>query len=470
MDIMQVYEPIFDKQPTYKFLKSGRAAGKSVGGAQKTVKTFFEEEGDIVVFRSNYADIKQSFFQEVMNVVVELNLFKYIEIRQKPLIITHKDNGNAIYFLGIGGADVHRTKGFKPNKELSLIVGEELQQVPAQTNLDEAMATFLRFLKDDGEVLYLFNPDRRASQWVNEYFRIKKYDRNFLCLHTTYRDIAAVLSKHLLTEIEVERITNPSNYRHRYLGETEGLFGAVYSNFDRNVHLVTELQVKDLIRRVGIHQLLVGADPAITRDATALVPVLLLKNGQTIALNYFYHDPQINGVITNANLIPYLKKWLEEDVIKRWELNRHAEIQVVFDTQGADLKNQVAYTFPRNFVCQTYSQKNILEQAHYMQNAFSKNMLFILDEGGYFNYLTNRFVRNAHPLVSQLEQVMWNEAGDGFEKKVPNDCTDALTYAISFYFKNPANLHFPQTTYYYKPLPKVLDKEEQDERKQPRPH
>jgi len=459
MQIMKAYAEVFNKNPTYKFLKSGRAAGKSVGGAQKVVKHFYEEDGDIVVFRSNYADIKQSFYQEIMNVINELDLYSTVELRQKPLIIKNKYNNNMIHFLGIGGADVHRTKGFKPNKMLSLIVGEELQQVPAQTNLDEAMATFLRFLKDDGEVLYLFNPDRRASHWCNEYFRLKQHNSDYLCLHTTYKDISKVLTKHLLTEIEVERLTNPSNYRHRYLGETEGLHGAVYASFDRNIHLVTESQVFDMIKKIGVHQLLIGADPAYTIDSTALVPVLLLKNGQAVALNYFYHDPQVNGVITNANLTPYLKRWIEEDVIKRWNLNMRSEIQYVFDTQGSDLRNQMAYTFPKNHVFQTYSQKNIIEMAQYMQNAFSKNILFVLDEGGHYNYITDRFVNGSHPLVTQLEQVIWNEAGDGFEKKVPNDTTDALTYAISFYFKNPASLHFPQRNYYYKPVPKVKENE-----------
>ena len=461
--VMKKYEAIFKKFPMYKFLKSGRAAGKSTAGGQKTAKTFFEEDGDIVVFRSNYQDIKQSIFQEIMNVIEDLELYQYLEIKQKPLVVRNKLNGNTMYFLGIGGADVHRTKGFKPNKgELTLIVGEELQQVPSQANLDEAMATFLRYLKPDGEVLYMFNPDRRASHWCNEYFRLKEHDDNFLCIHSTYKDIAEYLSKPLLVEIEVERITNPSNYKHRYLGQTEGLHGAVYYTFDRKKHLVTEAQVKDLINKVGIHQLIVGGDPAYTVDATCLVPILLLKNGQTVALNYFYHDPKVNSPLSNAEVVKPITKWLTQDVIKRWGLPNNFRVDLVFDTQGGDLLRQLSYNLPRNFVAQTYSQKRIIEMSQYMVNAFSKNVLFILDEGGFYNYITNRFVKGSHPLVTQLEQVVWDEAdNDKFDKKVPNDCTDALTYGISFYFKNPANLHFPQLQYFYKPIPKV--KEENDE-------
>ncbi len=460
---MEVFKSIFKKFPMYKFLKSGRAGGKSVVGGQKTAKTFFEEDGDIVVFRSSYQDIKQSIYQEIMNVIEDSGLYKYLEIRQKPLVVRNKINDNRMYFLGIGGSDIHRTKGFKPNKgKLSLIVGEELQQIPEQTNLDEAMATFLRYLVDDGEVLYMFNPDRRASHWCNEYYRLKEHDEEFLCIHTDYKDIAGVLSKPLLREIEVERITNPSNYKHRYLGLTEGLHGAVYYTFDRGKHLVTEGQVKDLIDKVGVHQLIIGGDPAYTVDATCLVPILLFRNGQAVAVNYFYHDPKVNSPLSNAQIVKPIQRWLTEDVIKRWGLNRQSRVDLVFDTQGGDLLRQLAYTLPKNFVPQTYSQKRIVEMAQFMINAFSKNVLYILDEGGFYNYTTNRFVKGSHPLVSQLEQVVWDETNDDtFDKKVPNDCTDALTYGISFYFKNPANLHFPQLQYFYKPIPKT--KEELDE-------
>jgi len=87
--------------------------------------------------------------------------------------------------------------------------------------------------------------------------------------------------------------------------------------------------------------------------------------------------------------------------------------------------------------------------ADYMRNALGKNAILILDEGGYYNYINNRFMYGKNPLVEQLEQVIWDESGTTFERKIPNDCTDALTYGISFYFKNPGNLHFPKTGYFY---------------------
>jgi len=115
----------------------------------------------------------------------------------------------------------------------------------------------------------------------------------------------------------------------------------------------------------------------------------------------------------------------------------------------------------------SYSQKNIIEMAQIIQNAFSRNVLYILDEGGIYDYIQDRFIRNFHPLVTQLETVIWNEAGDGFEKKIDNDATDGLTYGIAFYFKNPANLHFPmdrnRDVIYYEPLNKTIKKMKEKE-------
>ena len=452
MNVLKPYDQIFTTEKPYVFLKSGRLAGKTVAVSQFVVKKFFESEGDIVVFRSNYADIKKSVMQEILNVIVDMGLYDAVETRQKPLMIINQLNNNYMYFEGVGGADVHRTKGFKPHKSLSLVVGEELQQVPQHANLKEALATFVRYYQEDTKTVFMFNPPRIASHWVNEFYRIKEYDSDYLCLHTSYKDIAKMLNHQALREIEIEKKVNPSNYKHQFLGLTEGLFGAVYADFNRRKHLLNEDTIKKLLTHVGVHQLLVGIDPASTRDATALVPIVLLKNGQTVVLNYFYHDPSTFGHVNNEKLTPLIMKWLEEDVLERWKLNAMARIDLVFDTNAVsnDLRSQLGYKLPRNFYLQAYTQKNIIEMADYMRNALGKNAILILDEGGYYNYTSNQFMYGKNPLVEQLEQVVWDENGTQFERKIPNDCTDALTYGIAFYFRNPANLNFPQTGYFYK--------------------
>lgn len=451
MRVLKTYEEIFTTKKPYILLKSGRLAGKTYAVSQKIMTKFIEEDGDIIVFRSNLSDIKQSIMQEILNRFQEEDLYDIIETRSRPIMIINKLNDNVIYFLGIGGSDIHRTKGFQAHKKVSLVVGEELQQVPGIGHLKEATATFVRSFKENTQSIYMFNPPRLASHWMNEYFRLKQYDDDYLCLHTSYQDIARELPPQALREILLEKKINPSNYKWQFLGLTEGLFGAVYSSFNREKHLVSEETIRKLIKKVGVHQLLIGVDPASTIDSTAFIPYLLLKNGQGIVLNYFYHDPKQYGHINNHRLSPIIKRWLEEDILDRWGLSRYHRVDMVFDTNAVsnDLRNQLAYLLDTNFALQGYSQKNVIEMADIVQNALGRNAVLILDEGGYFEYSTRNFVYGKHPLVQQLEQVIWNEDGSGFEKKIPNDCTDALTYVLAFIYKNPANLHFPDIGYFY---------------------
>ena len=459
MNVLKPYDQIFDTNKKFIFMKSGRVAGKSVASAQRVVQSLFSEDGDIFVGRAFGSDIRQSIYQEILSVIEQLQLFEYIETKTQPLKIINKINDNIIYFMGIGGPDKHRTKGFTTSKELSLIVIDELQQVESEDNLKEAQATLLRNLKPTGKVIYMFNPERRASHWVNEFFRLSKNDPNFLCLETTYRDIMGEINDTLLKRIEYESEINPSEYRHRYLGETEGLFGAVYSSFDRKRHLISKDFLKQLAKKVGVYSITVGADPASTKDATAFVPALLLNNGQMIIADYFYHDPKKNGVITNDKLAPMLVNWLNW-VLESWELDERFKyslpIHFIFDSNAVsqDLRRTLDHLAPRNYRIEAIKQKKVIEMSEVVRSSFNKNLILVSDSGGYYNPYTKYFISGDHPLVTQLEQVVWNDNGDGFDKHVPNDLTDALTYATVHYFRNKGNQFFPTPQEFYKPIAK----------------
>lgn len=454
MKVLKPYDQIFKTDKKYIFMKSGRVAGKSkAGGGQYPFYKFFHEDGDIMMCRASTSDLQQSLMAEVMATINEEGMGDLVETRTRPLKIINKLNGNMIHFKGIGGADIHRTKGYTTQKRLSLIVIDELQQVERQANLDEAMDTFLRNLKPEGKVLMMFNPDRRASHWVNEYFRLSKHNPQYLTIETDYRNIASVLPSPSLRKILGEKDVNPTEYRFRYLGETEGLFGAVYASFDRRKHLINKDAVKQYVKKIGIAHVIIGADPAATKDATAMVPSLILNTGQIVVADYFYHDPKRNGNITNDEITPLVKQWLYE-FMDEWEINRNRRITMIFDSNAVsqDLMYTLDYRLPRNFEMQVYPGKKVIEMADVMRSAFSRNIIVIADKGYYKNYVTGKKMHGSNPLVEQLEQVIWNENGDGFDKHVPNDMTDALTYSTVFYLKNKGNLHMPSPMRFYQPL------------------
>lgn len=449
MQVIKPYDQLWTTPCTYICIKSGRDAGKSTSIAKRVFDRFTSLELDILITRSNYGDLYKSMYNEIIAILTEEHFLPFIDERRKPLKIINKLNGNIIYFEGIGGADLSRTKGFKPNKKLSLVVVDEMQQLPEQSNLDQALATFRRHLDEVyGQVLLAFNPEPQNAHWANEFYRTREYDADWLCFFPSYKDIAHVLTKKDLEAIERERIINPSNYRYLYLGETTGLFGGVYHTFNRNFHLLKEEVMQDLIKKIGIWSVIIGIDAATTIDATSFQPILILNNGQALCVNQFYHNPKLNGALSNDKLYPYVKEWLD-GMLHRWNIPRTMSIQLVFDSANADLRIVMANRLTMRFMCSAYSQKDIVQMAQIMQNSFSHNVLYILDDGGIYNYISRRFEYDFNPLVIALESVVWDDKGKKFDPIVPNDTTDALTYGTAFYFRNPQSLYFPKRQDFY---------------------
>ena len=95
-----------------------------------------------------------------------------------------------------------------------------------------------------------------------------------------------------------------------------------------------------------------------------------------------------------------------------------------------------------------FTKKNIVRNAQVVQNAFSRNALLMVNSNGYHNYINNRWI-DEDIGVTQLESVIWNETGKKFDDTVPNDWTDALTYWVNLYYKNPQNIYWPNTKEFY---------------------
>ena len=460
MNICQPYDRILTGSNTYSILKSGRDAGKSKFLAQLIVIYLFKYLGDILVTRSDFSALETSMFNEILEVIDEEGFNGLVEVRKRPLKIVNKSNGNTVHFKGIGGADLSRTKGFKPNagKDLTLIVVDETQQLPRQSNLDQALASFRRHLDHKvAKIVLAFNPEPQNSHWMNEYYRLKEMQEDYLCVHTSYKDIAHYLTPLDLKAILDEKKYNESYYRYLYLGETNGLFGAVYHSFDRDIHVITKDELKLLTKTIGVFSVLVGVDGATTRDKTAFVPVIILRNGQAVTSDVLFYDPERWGAISNEQLFPLVEKWFENFKLTN-SIGFSTPIHFIVDSASADLRVNLQYNLPKRYKVWAYSQKNIIEMAQKMQDAFSRNILLITQNGGYTNWKNRMFIKGEDPLITQLESVVWDEEGKKFDSRVPNDVTDALTYALSFYLKNPQNIYLPNRISFYER--KVVDTNE----------
>lgn len=85
-----------------------------------------------------------------------------------------------------------------------------------------------------------------------------------------------------------------------------------------------------------------------------------------------------------------------------------------------------------------------------VNNCFAKNMIKVVDFGGYYDFYGKRWVpttADTEPLVYQLESVTWKNYK--LDPAIPNDYTDALTYGVNVYFTNPDNLYLPERSMVY---------------------
>jgi hypothetical protein len=461
LKVAKIFEPLFRFDKRFVYLRGGRVSGKTKVSSQMVVLLSMSEiEKDIIICRDSYSDLANSTYTELRSFIAETELEDEFEFKVAPLHIHNKRTKANIYFVGIGGADKHRTKSFKPEHKLSAVVFEELQQVKEQENLEQAHASFRRHLDvDKGMLIHIYNPPAQNSHWTNVYYNFKKTDPDWLCINSDYRDIIRFINDVDLKEILKMKIADPVRYDWLYLGQTGGGFGSVYPQFKRAKHFIPAvelvdkfastkgLQLSDDAKRLrfgqNIQAIVIGADGAVTHDATVLVPCFMMRNGQIVVPELFYHDPLKSGQKASAELIPYMLKWLKE-LETKYAISFEVPIMFSVDSASTELIRMLRYHLSERYDVYGYGKQSILDMVGVVQSTLARNVVYIMDYKGYFNYLDNRFMYEESPLVVALENLIWNESQTKYEPTVPNDASDAFTYALNQIFRNINNLYFLQ--------------------------
>lgn len=217
--------------------------------------------------------------------------------------------------------------------------------------------------------------------------------------------------------------------------------GLVFPLFRRERHY---LKPKEFSRIYGLHRIvrvIWGCDGATTNDATAIIPLAIMDNGQGVVLQPFYHNPKINGQLSNEQLMPYVQKYLR-DMERDYRFAQNGvEFYMPVDCAASDLVITLSYHLPEYFNVHKYTKKDIQLTTDIVNNAFSRNALIVLDFGGYYNYILDRFIDGDMQLVIDLESMTWDEKNPlKYDSSVPNDCADAFRYAVCTYYINPDNL------------------------------
>ena len=446
--VVSPYDRILKTDKTTIIMYSPRISGKSYAlGQMVYIYANKYPNHDIVVTRANYNSLEDSLYNEILSFAESIGQGSFYRAKTSPLRIK-TSHGNTIYFKGIGGADYSRSKGFKGTKPISLIICDETQQLKDEQSLRQAVATFIRSVDANikSRVILAGNPEMVKAHWWNAYCKKYRYAGVYEFIDANYLNIKKYLSDITLEEIENERKYNPQMYKFLYLGELDDLAGGAYGQFKRERHYINVEQWRKETMGQRIEYIIWGGDGAITHDSTGIMPLAVYSNGRAYVLERFYYNPLETGIV----LAPSQLTSLICDYIKAMEKKYNIiedGIQSLFsiDCASADLIAQLRYTINGYHMVKPFTKKNIINNNSVVNNCFAKNMVKIVDFGGYNDFYNRRFVPTTadnEPLVYQLESVIWKNYK--LDPAIPNDYTDALTYGINEYFINPNNLNLPK--------------------------
>lgn len=442
------YDRLLTTDKTTCIMYSPRISGKSyaLGQLVYLYANAFPHH-DIVVTRAHYNSLEDSLYNEILAFAESEGISSfYIPLKSPLRIKTRK--GNTIYFKGIGGSDYSRSKGFKGLNKISLIICDEAQQLKDEQSLRQAIATFVRSVDGNikSRIVIAGNPEMVKGHWWNAYCRKYRFAGVYEFIDANYLNIKKYLSEVTLTEIENERKYNPLMYKFLYLGELDELAGGAYAQFKRDRHYISVEQFRKETAGQRLCYIIWGGDGAITHDSTGIVPIGIFSNGQGYVLERFYYDPQQTGIILAPSQITEMIISYTEQMCKRYEVyDEGVGSYFAIDCAAADLVTQLRYNINGYHIVKGFTGKNIIQNNAVVNNCFAKNMIKIVDFGGYYDFYQRQWVpttADTEPLVYQLESVVWKDYK--LDPSIPNDYTDALTYGVNCYFNNPDNLYLPQ--------------------------
>lgn len=451
--IAKPYDRLLTTDKTTCVMYSPRISGKSYALGQ-VVYIYANQypNHDIIVTRAHYNSLEDSLYNEIIAYAETEGATDFYIPLKSPLRIKTK-KGNTIYFKGIGGSDYSRSKGFKGLNPISLIICDETQQLKDEQSLRQAIATFVRSIDPDikSRIILAGNPEMVKAHWWNAYCRKYRFAGVYEFIDANYMNIRKYLSKVTLEEIENERKYNPLMYKFLYLGELDDLAGGAYGQFKRDKHYINVQQWRKEIAGQRLCYIIWGGDGAITHDSTGIVPIAIYSNGRGYVLERFYYNPQENGIILAPSQITDMINVYVDQMCKKYDIySERVGSYFAIDCAAADLVTQLRYNINGYHIVKGFTGKNIIQNNAVVNNCFAKNMIKIVDFGGYYDFYANRWVpttADTEPLVYQLESVTWKNYK--LDPEIPNDYTDALTYGANVYFNNPDNLYLPKRSMAY---------------------
>ena len=225
--------------------KGGRGSGKSSYISIELVLQLLRHPAcHAVVLRKIGGTLRTSVYAQIQWAIGALGLAKQFRCTVSPMECTYLPTGQKILFFGTD--DPGKLKSIKvPFGAIGLAWFEELDQFDGPEEVRSVEQSVFR-----GGSFTLafksFNPPASGRSWANRYALEQRPGK--LVHHSTYRDLPPTwLGERFLADAAHLEQTNPTAFRHEYLGEAVGCGTAVFGNIQLQTLTTEQCQSFDRV-------------------------------------------------------------------------------------------------------------------------------------------------------------------------------------------------------------------------------
>ncbi|MEG1012272.1 MAG: PBSX family phage terminase large subunit [Ruthenibacterium sp.] len=180
-----------------------------------------------LVLRKVAATLRNSVYNQMCWAIDALGLRDKFRCTVSPMEMTYLPTGQKILFFGMD--DASKLKSIKlPFGHIGMLWFEELDQFDGEAQMRNVIQSALRG-GDYAITFCSFNPPAASRNWANRYALEQRAGK--LVHHSTYQTTPrAWLGTPFFDAAEHLKNTNPTAYRHEYLGEIVGNGTQVFDN------------------------------------------------------------------------------------------------------------------------------------------------------------------------------------------------------------------------------------------------
>lgn len=229
------FKEVNQSKKRYIVMKGSAGSGKSVDTAQNYILRLMKDKGrNLVCIRKSDITNRDSTYAELTGAIYKMfgaNAEKYWTIKQSPLQLTCKANGNQIIFRGVND-EKQREKLKSITFQKGKLTDVWIEEATEITQADfEIIDDRLRGELPDGQFYQIkmtFNPVSK-SHWIKKVF-FDIADPNVLAHHSTYLGNRFIDDAYR-ARMERRKIVDPEGYRIYGLGDWGEVGGLILSNY-----------------------------------------------------------------------------------------------------------------------------------------------------------------------------------------------------------------------------------------------